>query len=214
MKKVVSFFAVAAALLIAGSAQAQLGINVGYAPETTTSVLTIGNTSTKSTDVMNGFFAGVNYNINVSGDLNISVGLQARYNTNSSEDKVGTVTTKINRTKIMADIPLLFNYGIRVGNDARLSVFLGPTVSYALQGKITTTVSESITGANTVKSSSMYGENSNNSPLDIMGTAGLSFNFKGFRLYAGYRMGFMDLNKSNNVKTTAAGWFAGAGFVL
>ena len=156
MKKVVSFFAVAAALLIAGSAQAQLGINVGYAPETTTSVLTIGNTSTKSTDVMNGFFAGVNYNINVSGDLNFSVGLQARYNTNSSEDKVSTVTTKTNRTKIMADIPLLFNYGIRVGNDARLSVFLGPTVSYALQGKITTTVSESITGANTVKSSSMY----------------------------------------------------------
>ena len=193
MKKVVSFFAVAAALLIAGSAQAP---------------------STKSTDVMNGFFAGVNYNINVSGDLNFSVGLQARYNTNSSEDKVSTVTTKTNRTKIMADIPLLFNYGIRVGNDARLSVFLGPTVSYALQGKITTTVSESITGANTVKSSNMYGENSNNAPLDIMGTAGLSFNFKGFRLYAGYRMGFMDLNKSNNVKTTAAGWFAGAGFVL
>ena len=104
MKKVVSFFAVAAALLIAGSAQAQLGINVGYAPETTTSVVTIGNTSTKSTDVMNGFFAGVNYNINVSGDLNFSVGLQARYNTNSSEDKVGTVTTKINRTKIYASI--------------------------------------------------------------------------------------------------------------
>ena len=107
MKKVVSFFAVAAALLIAGSAQAQLGINVGYAPETTTSVLTIGNTSTKSTDVMNGFFAGVNYNINVSGDLNFSVGLQARYNTNSSEDKVSTVTTKTNRTKIFFMIKYL-----------------------------------------------------------------------------------------------------------
>ena len=214
MKKVVSFFAVAAALLIAGSAQAQLGINVGYAPETTTSVLTIGNTSTTSTDVMNGFFAGVNYNLNVSGDLNFSVGLQARYNTNSSEDKVGTVTTKINRTKILADIPLLFNYGIRVGNDARLSVFLGPTVSYALQGKIKTVVTGSIIGLNSSEETNMYGDKSDNSPLDIMGTAGLSFNFKGFRLYAGYRMGFMDLNKSDNVKTTAAGWFAGAGFVL
>lgn len=124
------------------------------------------------------------------------------------------MTTKINSTKILADIPLLFNYGIRVGNDARLSVFLGPTVSYALQGKVTTKVTGNITGLNSEETTNMYGDKSNNSPLDIMGTAGLSFNFKGFRLYAGYRMGFMDLNKSNNVKTTAAGWFAGAGFVL
>ena len=51
--------AVAACMLFAGKANAQLTLNVGYAPTTLT--YTYGGNDTKMD--MNGFFVGANYNI-------------------------------------------------------------------------------------------------------------------------------------------------------
>ena len=56
MKKVTSFLVLAAALLVAGNAHAQLGINIGYAPETITTTAKNGNSNLP----MTGFFAGKN----------------------------------------------------------------------------------------------------------------------------------------------------------
>ena len=55
--------AVAACMLFAGKANAQLTLNVGYAPTTLT--YTYGGNDTKMD--MNGFFVGANYNINLTG---------------------------------------------------------------------------------------------------------------------------------------------------
>ena len=70
MKKVTLFIAAAFVMLFASNAQAQLGVNIGYAPQTTTTVS--GNSS--STSDLNGMFAGVNYNHILSGNIGISFG--------------------------------------------------------------------------------------------------------------------------------------------
>ena len=82
MKKVFAFMAVAACMLFAGKANAQLTLNVGYAPTTLT--YTYGGNDTKMD--MNGFFVGANYNINLTGDLNVAVGADFRFNTKTESD--------------------------------------------------------------------------------------------------------------------------------
>ena len=49
MKKTIAIVACAAVMLFAGKANAQLGINVGYAPVTLSTATTIGNNTTTST---------------------------------------------------------------------------------------------------------------------------------------------------------------------
>lgn len=210
MKKVSFIIAAALVMLFAGNAQAQLGVNIGYAPQTTTSV--IGNSS--STSDMNGFFAGVNYNHVLSGNIGLSFGGQVRYNTKNEEAHVGTISGKWSHTQILVDVPVLLNFAIPMGSDARIALFAGPVFSYAIQGNSHFKATGSITGLSGETDNNWYGEHSNNSQFDLMGAAGAALEFKTFRIFGGYRMGFLDLDKSDNVKSTTSGIFIGLGYLL
>ena len=206
MKKAVFLFAIAA-FLFAGNAQAQLGINIGYAPQTTT---TVSGNSTSSSE-MPGFFVGANYNKALSENgIGISFGVQARYNTKTETNSLLSVTTTTKNTQFLIDIPVLLNFGLNLGSDARLAFFAGPTFSYALSGN--TNVTENV--LNTSTDYPWYGDNSNSSQFDLMGTFGASLDYKTFRLFGGYRLGLLDLDKRDNVKSTTSGIFVGVGFLM
>ena len=206
MKKVTLIIAAALVMLFANNAQAQLGVNIGYAPQTTT--VTSGSSSSSSD--MNGFFAGVNYNHILSGNIGVSFGGQVRYNTKTSSTSILSATTTTKETQLLVDVPVLFNFAIPMGSDARIALFAGPVFSYALKGN--TNISENV--LNTSTDHNWYGENSNNSQFDLMGAAGAALEFKTFRLFGGYRMGFLDLDKRDKVKSTTSGIFVGLGYLL
>ncbi len=193
-------------MLFASNANAQLGVNIGYAPQTSTT--TISNSS--STSDLNGLFAGVNYNHILSGNIGVSFGGQVRYNFKTTTNSLLSVTTTTKETQILVDVPVLFNFAIPLGSDARIALFAGPVFSYALKGN--TNVKENV--LNTDNNINWYGENSNNSQFNLMGAAGVAFDFQTFRLFGGYRMGFLDLDKRDNVKTTTSGIFVGLGYLL
>ena len=209
MKKIFAFAALAAAVLFAGNtANAQLGVNVGYATQKYSSEYS-STLTVKDTTSMNGFFLGVNYNVNITGDLNVSVGLQGRYNTFSDETTVLGVTATEKSTQMLVDVPILFNYGLSLTDDLKLSVFLGPTISYALSGKTVATA------AGTEITSDWYKEDEGNmSPFDLSGTIGINVDFSGIRLYGGYNMGLLNLNKSDNWTTKGSNIFIGVGYSL
>lgn len=208
MKKIFAMVAVAAGLLFAGNANAQLGIHLGYSPETWT--------TGDNTDDINGIFAGVDYNMSLTGDLNLNIGGQVRYNSKSSSTTVGSgslsQTTKIDNTQILLDIPVLLNYGFNLTGDLKLSVFAGATLSYAFVGQTKTTLSGIINSES--DPSSWYGDNGNYNPLNLSGTFGLCFSYQQFRLFGGYNMGLMDINKSDNSTTKTSGLFFGLGMAL
>ena len=206
MKKVTLIIAAALVMLFANNAQAQLGVNIGYAPQTTT--VTSGSSSSSSD--MNGFFAGVNYNHILSGNIGVSFGGQVRYNTKTSSTSILSATTTTKETQLLVDVPVLFNFAIPMGSDARIALFAGPVFSYVLKGN--TNISENV--LNTSTDYNWYGENSNNSQFDLMGAAGAALEFKTFRLFGGYRMGFLDLDKRDKVKSTTSGIFVGLGYLL
>ncbi|MBQ6069714.1 MAG: outer membrane beta-barrel protein [Bacteroidales bacterium] len=206
MKKVSLIIAAAMVMLFAGNTQAQLGINFGYAPQTTTT--TIGNNNSSSD--LTGFFAGVNYNKPLASGIGLSVGADFRYNTKSESTTILSATTTTKQTQMIVDIPVLVNFGIALGSEAQLSLFVGPTVSYALSGN--TNVSENV--LNTSTDINWYGEKSNNSQLDLLGTFGAALTYQQFRLFGGYRIGLLDLDKRDNVKSTTSGIFVGLGYIL
>lgn len=202
MKKAISLIAIAAFLLLAGKTQAQgLGINIGFAPQSTTNF---------TPQEMNGFFAGVNYNHALSNNIGLSFGGQVRYNMKKSTTTVLSASETTTYTQILVDVPVLFNFAIPFGNDVRLAIFAGPVLSYALKGN--TNISENV--LNTSTDFNWYGEKSNYNQFDLLGAAGVSLRYQTFRLFGGYRMGLLDINKSDKVKSTTSGIFVGLGFVL
>lgn len=220
MKKTIAIVACAAVMLFAGKANAQLGINVGYAPVTLSTATTIGNNTTTSTSEMDGFFAGVTYNYGISKDLGVAFGLQGRYNTKTSTGSANFVVVsgndKSTTTQILLDVPVLLNYSLPLGGSAKLSAFAGPTFSYAVYGNTHVTSTTTILGVSSTSETdyAMYGDNSTNNRLDITAAFGLQFQYNDFRLFGGYRIGLTDLNTNDNVKTTSSGLFVGLGYNL
>lgn len=216
MKKIFGFVAVAAALLVAGNANAQMGIHVGYAPQTylgTTTTTILGTTVTAhDTMSMSGFFAGVDYNVNLSGDLNVNVGAQVRYNTNSEEATVLGVTSKGVYTQMLIDVPILFNYGLELSNDLKLSIFAGPTVIFGMSGKTTTTVT--VAGTSTTSEDDWYGDNANLKQLDLAVTAGAALTFSDIRLFGGYNMGLLNTGNADGFTRKGNNFFVGIGYNL
>lgn len=218
MKKVFAIFA--ATVLFAGMASAQLGINVGYAPQTFKTTYTSGSTSTTSTMNLNGFFAGVNYNINLTGDLGVSLGANYRQNFGTDNDGLGIgiagATVENKHSQSLVDVPILFNYGLKLTDALKLSVFVGPTVSFALAGKTHSTVTTTVLGVSSTSESDndWYGDNSNRKKLDISGTVGVNVQYNAFRLFGGYNMGFLNLTDADNTKMKASNWFVGIGYSL
>ena len=219
MKKTIAIVACAAAMLFAGKANAQLGVNVGYAPVTLTSAVTSGNTTTTSTSEMDGFFAGITYNNALSGNLGVAVGLQGRYNTKTSTGSANFVVIsgndKSTTTQILLDVPVLFNYSLPLGS-LKLTAFAGPTFSYAVYGNTHVTTTTTILGSTSTSETdyAMYDDNSTNNRLDITAAFGLQFQYSNYRLFGGYRLGLTDLNTNDNVKTTSSGLFVGLGLNL
>lgn len=223
MKKIFAFAAVAAAMLFAGNTvNAQLGIHVGYAPQTmygTTTTTVAGTTLTSHDSIsMNGFYGGVDYNVNLTGDLNVCVGLQYRMNSKTKENSATvlgvttTTTTKYNQSVI--DVPILFNYGLSLSDDFKISVFVGPTISYALSGSSRVT---NVTAGTTVldATSNWYKEDEGNmNAFDLSGTIGVNLTFSGIRVFGGYNMGLLNLSKADNTTMKSSNFFVGVGYAL
>ncbi len=213
MKKVFAF--AAAVVLFAGMASAQLGIHVGYAPQNYLGKYTAGSTTISDTTKMTGFFVGIDYNVNITGDLNVNVGLQGRYNTSSESTTLLGVTTKVDGTQMLIDVPVLFNYGLNLSDALKLSVFAGPTITYALSGNTKTTISGSPAGLlDGTTEANWYGDNTNRNKLDVALTFGAAITFSDIKIFGGYNMGLMNLTTADNTTIKGSNLFIGVGYNL
>ncbi len=199
------------ALLAVGAANAQrMGLNVGYAPQTLVASPNDGDDRAE----FHGGFAGLNYNATLSGNINLSIGAQARFNFKSEERGTESAKFTVKYQQWLVDVPLLLNYTLKAGRDFVIAPFFGPTFSYGISGKkkyegdiLETEVSRD--------GEDWYdGDNSPMNRLDVSLTVGLSLNFTDFRFYGGYNMGLLDLDKSDDISVKARTWFVGLGYML
>ncbi|MBR3698699.1 MAG: outer membrane beta-barrel protein [Bacteroidales bacterium] len=198
MKKVFAMVALVAALFIAGNVQAQSTVYATYAPET----FVTGNSSNN----YQGFALGFVQNVGVAKGIGVAAGGQFRMNMKSETSTL----LNVKENQILVDVPILFNYNIAVNRDLSIIPFVGPMPSLAISGSTKTT--ENVLG-NTV-TVNWYGDNTNWNRFNLYAVFGADVKFTNFNLFGGYRLGLLDINKSNNVTTKTNGLFVGLGFTL
>ena len=190
--------ALVAALFIAGNVQAQSTVYATYAPES----FVTGNSSNN----YQGFALGFVQNVGVAKGIGVAAGGQFRMNMKSETSTL----LNVKENQILVDVPILFNYNIAVNRDLSIIPFVGPMPSLAISGSTKTT--ENVLG-NTV-TVNWYGDNSNLNRFNLYAVFGADVKFTNFNLFGGYRLGLLDINKSNNVTTKTNGLFVGLGFTL
>ena len=210
MKKVFALMTLAAALLFASNAQAQLGVNIGYAPMT----IAVDNNGNVSNTDYPGFFGGVNYNVNLTGDLNLSLGGQVRFITKTETSSFyGLASTKNTTTLINLEVPVLLNYGLNLSRELKVSVFAGAVFGYGLSGQ--TKFEGNVVGIGGNSTVDWYDANGivNYKRLNISGAFGAVFTYNQFRLFGGYDLGLTDIDNANTT-TKTNGIFVGIGVIL
>ena len=201
MKKALAIVALVAAMFVAGNVQAQSTVYATYAPET----FVAGNNSTN----YQGFSIGFSQNVGMAKGIGVAAGAQFRMNTRTATQTIWGFTGKIKETQTIIDVPILFNYKVDVNRDLAIIPFVGPMPSLALTG-VTKGV-DPIFGEN---SSDWYGDNSNQSRFNLYAVFGADVKFNQFNLFGGYRLGLLDLNKSDNATLKTNGLFVGLGYTL
>ena len=200
MKKALAIVALIAAMFVAGKVQAQTTVYAGYAPET----FVTGNTSTN----YQGFFAGFTKNFGLAKGIGVAAGAQFRINSKSVSNTVWNVTTTTKSTQFLVDVPILFNYGIGINRDIKVTPFVGPMLSLALAGNSKVSVGSNTTTTN------WYGDNSNQNRFNLYAVFGADLKFNQFNVFGGYRLGLLDLNSSDNIILKTNGLFVGLGYTL
>ena len=201
MKNALAIVALVAAMFVAGNVQAQSTIYATYAPET----FVAGSNSTN----YQGFSVGFSQNIELAKGIGVAAGAQFRMNMRNTTQTIWGITGKTNETQTIIDVPILFNYKVAVNRDLAIVPFVGPMPSIALTG--VTKGADPLFGEN---SYDWYGDNSNQSRFNLYAVFGADVKFANFNLFGGYRLGLLDLDKTDNASLKTNGLFVGLGFTL
>ena len=208
MKKAFAILALVAAMFVAGNAQAQTTVNIGYSPETFKT--TYSSNSIK--DNYQGLHFGFVSNVKLVQELGIGAGAQVRMNMKQTKELGGTTTIK--DFQLLIDVPVLINYNININNNFAITPFVGPMVSFAAIGKTNTKVMAGNTQISDTDHN-WYGENGDLKRFNLYAVFGGNVRFGGFNLYGGYRMGLLNILKStDSVTMKTNGFFVGLGFTL
>ena len=213
MKKVFSFVAVAAAMLVAGTASAQLSVNAGFLSNTArihTETTALGVTKTNDTSAVlgSGFYVGGSYNLEIVGGLGVAPGIYFDMTTKKEENKLAGITSTTNSTMMDLNIPIMLNYKLTFGDDFAVFAFAGPDVVLGLSAKTkTVTKIDGVSGETTTEGDAYKKENGAEKPamtrFDIGVMFGAGVQFSSFRLETGYELGM--LNRLGMKETSAAG---------
>ena len=207
MKKFLSIAFLAAGLFFAGQVNAQ-HVHVGYSPESWSGSKTVD---------LNSFFIGVDYNMPVSGALNLAVGGQLRYGNESGESNFyGLGSGKHTTTLVGVEVPILLNYSFSPNKDLSFTLFAGPKLSYYVVGttKYEGNVLGILGGSSEVEWFKNDGLDLNLKPFNVSATFGLAIGFQKIQLFGGYNYGLLDVDNNDDTETNINGPFFGLGFSL
>ena len=182
MKKL---FFMAAALLTAGIASAQVTYSIGYLNKTSKSEISGGGITIKDSNQMNGFSIGVDDNINLAGDLNVAVGGALEFYFKSEDD--------YKYKDFNLAVPVDFNYGFALGSNLKLSVFAGPTFNLGI-------ISDA-KGPHDYEFNYYDSDEGDYGRFDILVGGGVWMDIQDqFRVKVGYKAGLMDRCKKDGIK--------------
>ena len=133
MKKILSTLLAASLMLLGTQAFAQMSVNAGYLNSTQS----FGDSNTKSIN-SNGAYAGVSFNIPLSGGFAVAPGVYYSMITNKTEasGRIPFLDIPISGASTFMEhainVPVYFNYGMDLARDTNVFIYAGPTAQYGL----------------------------------------------------------------------------------
>ena len=201
MKKILSFIAIAASLMLIGTkASAQFSLGAGYA----NSVQKLSVSGIDKTASMNGVYVGLDYNVAISENFGIAPGIYYEFSSGLANDLIslpnlgGLLKGRLDEHFI--DVPVNFNFSIPF-NGNRAFIYAGPTFSYGVASSVK--ADASILGINIKGDVLDLFEKDLFTNFDILVGGGIGFDFNDMvRFTVGYNMGM--LNRLDLDSTTSA----------
>lgn len=215
MKKRFKFVLVVALAVVSVSANAQLGVQFGWANSTERAKS--GNVKLKG-DAMNGFKIGVNYDFGLPVEgLSIRPGLNYMYlGDKLAEQQITGITVKFNRNDHYLNIPVDVKYAYAFSDDFKVFAFAGPKFAIGLASSLTANYSGSILGQDyngkatisrysgkvTVKDGdaeigeNIFDDSGRYNRFDLQLGLGAGVQYKSLSLEFGYDWGLLNLAKN------------------
>ena len=201
MKKIFSTLLAASLMLLGTQAFAQMSVNAGYLNSSRT------KTNAKTTNA-NGAYAGISFNLPLSGGLGIAPGVYYSLISGKELD-LGSIATST-LTEHAINVPVYLNYAFSLSRDTNFFLFGGPTLQYALATNITG-ASELIGKSGTT---SMYDIDKDYNRMNVYLGGGVGFKAGAIQIIVGYDYGMMDLYKDENRQGHRSNLKIGVGFAF
>ena len=186
MKKIYFILALAAAMLFAAEANAQIGLGLGY--HLFNSVQK--EDGQKNNNELNGFYVEATYDINflekLWGNLGIQPGLRFSYAGSFDRAEVYGVPAKSSWNETYFDVPVFVKYSQDLG-DLGFFAFAGPVFSCGLSSNSKTTVNDVSTKINVYEGDPEYGRFDLKLGVGV-GVTGLD----NFNVKVGYNFGMLN----------------------
>ena len=164
MKKIIASVFAAALLLAGTNAFAQMSVAAGWVNATDKVVSTIGSNSSTSNQDLNGFFAGVSYNLalGVADGLGLAPGafVQGLFGADENDHKY---------TDFSLNVPININYGLELASDFKIVAFTGPVLQLGLLKK------ESYTNGSNTNTTDYYAGDNPYSRFNVLWGVGAGF---------------------------------------
>jgi len=145
MKKTISILAAASMMLLATSAFAQVHVGAGYINDT--EITKTNKDADKSTDNLNGVYAGVGYTIHFTDAFAVTPGIYWSMIGKNDSGSINSLILGGDFKEHALNIPVHFSYGLNLAPDAKLFVYAGPTLQFGISSKSTVSASLGSIGA-------------------------------------------------------------------
>lgn len=207
MKKII--LSIALATVAATSAMAQFSVGAGYLNQTLKT--TVSNTTTNA--AFQGVYVGADASYYLGLGFSLVPGIYYGYL--SSDENLGFSLASVSSStkNHYIAVPVNFKYGIKPLDVLGVFAYAGPQFSLGISSKTTTT--GTVLGASGSSVLDNYGDDGSLNRFNLSAGVGLGVElFEVVRVEFGYNYGFLNLNKTDNVTSTASSWHVGAAFLF
>ncbi|MCL1868272.1 MAG: PorT family protein [Paludibacter sp.] len=202
MKKII-FISVFVMLVCAGKVSAQFGVNIGYA------LNSINYTNFGGKQNMNGFSAGLSYDLRIKDEWNIFTGLTYSQFGRKNTERYGLGVETDSYKHGFLDIPIHAAFVMEVLDDMNISVEAGPKLSYALFGTQTATLPNGSTKEN------IYDKKNNISPFNVLAGFGIGIQYNHLRFKMGYDFSLLNQYSGiGNARASHGGLSISLGYIF